>query len=80
MKLQDDLFIIRYKDNNIVYSPLRRALFFADNDSVGTIARYLNNELQESDKNTQVWGHITQLEEMHVDSPQPRQIKKGGMS
>jgi radical SAM protein with 4Fe4S-binding SPASM domain len=78
MKLQDDLFIIRYKDNNIVYSPLRRALFFADNDSVETIERYLNNELQESDKNTQVWGHITQLEEMHVDSPQPRQIKKGG--
>jgi radical SAM protein with 4Fe4S-binding SPASM domain len=78
MKLQDDLFIIRYKDNNIVYSPLRRALFFADNDSVETIERYLNNELQESDKNTQVWGHITQLEEMQVDSPQPRQINKGG--
>lgn len=78
MKLQDDLFVIRYKDNNIVYSPLRRALFFADNASVETIKRYLCNELLESDKNTEVWNHITQLEGIQVSSPQTRHIRKEG--
>lgn len=76
MKLQDDLFIIRYKDTNIVYSPLRRALFFADDASVGVVNRYLNCATTDSDKETQVWNYLMQLESINVKVPPIRHIQK----
>ena len=67
MDLQNDLYAIKYEDNNIIYSPLRRALFFADDTSVAVINRYLSNKVVESDKNTQVWKHIERLEAIDVN-------------
>lgn len=76
MNLQDDIYTIKYGNNNIVYSPLRRALFFADDNSVETINRYINGEA--IDKNSNVWSHITKLEAMEVNAPKPHQINKSG--
>lgn len=77
MDLQNDLYAIKYEDNNIIYSPLRRALFFADDASVAVINRYLSNKVVESDKNTQVWKHIERLEAIDVNAPEQQRIKKG---
>ncbi|MCR4848495.1 MAG: radical SAM protein [Bacteroidales bacterium] len=77
MRLQDDLYVIKYENKNMVYSPLRRALFFADDASVAIINRYISNKSDESDKNTQVWNHIKQLEAIEVSPPEQQQIKKG---
>ena len=76
MELQNDLYTFNYNGNNIVYSPLRRALFFADDASVAVINRYLNNQVVEADKNTKVWEHIKRLEAINVVAPKQQQ-KKG---
>lgn len=78
MNLQDDLYIIKYENNNIVYSPLRRALFFADDSSVATINRFINGKVTEKDKCSSVWGHITKLEAIKVCAPEVSQINKNG--
>lgn len=78
MNLQDDLYIIKYESNNIVYSPLRRALFFADDSSVEIIKRFINGKVAEKDKCSSVWGHITKLEAIKVSAPGVSQINKNG--
>lgn len=76
MKLQDDLYVVKYENSNIIYSPLRRALFFADDNSAGVINRYLNSETSDSDKDTQVWNYIMQLEGIRVNAPRMQHINK----
>ena len=77
MELKKDLYILKYKNKNIIYSPLRRALFFANEASIAVINRYLNNMVVESDKRTEVWKHIERLEAIDVVAPERQPIKKG---
>lgn len=77
MVLREDLYILDYDDSHFIYSPLRRALFFADNSSVDIVNRYLANTVTEEDKNSKVWEHIMRLESIAVEPPQKHQIRKG---
>ena len=77
MELRNDIYILNYNDSNYIYSPLRHALFFADQESVAIVKRYINGSTKEEDKNTQVWKHIQRLESIGVNPPQKRQIGKG---
>ena len=77
MELKNDLYTINFENKNIVYSPLRRALFFADDKSVNIINRYLRDAINDEDKNAQVWNHIKRLEAIEVKPPKPNQIVKG---
>ena len=77
MVLKEDLYILNYKDSNFVYSPLRHALFLADNSSIDIVKRYLTDNVKKEDKNSKVWEHIVRLESIEVNPPQKLQIGKG---
>lgn len=77
MELREDLYIIDYNGSNFIYSPLRRALFFADGASVSIVKRYINGKTKDEDKSSQVWKHILRLESIDVTPPQKRKIGKG---
>ncbi len=77
MELREDLHILEYNGSGFIYSPLRRALFFADDESVAIAKRYINGTTKDEDKNSQVWNHILRLESIDVTLPQKRKIEKG---
>lgn len=76
MELKNDIYVLNYSNKNIVYSPLRRALFFADSSSCSIINRYKNNCINDGDKDSLVWEHIKNLESIPITVPNVNQIYK----
>lgn len=77
MELREDLHILEYNGSSFIYSPLRRALFFADDESVAIAKCYINGIAKDEDKSSQVWNHILRLESIDVTPPHKRKIEKG---
>ena len=77
MDLQNDLYAINYEDTSYYLFSLASCFIFADDASGAVINRYLRNKVVESDKDTQVWKYIEQLEAIDVVAPEQQQIKKG---
>ncbi len=77
MELKQDIFILSWDNSTFVYSPLHHALFFADEESISVVKRYIEGCTREDDKNTQVWGHIKRLESIDVVPPVGKNIWKG---
>lgn len=78
MELKKDLFIINtHSDNFLVYAPLRRAAFYANNKAILVVQKYLENNLSEEDKKTKVWGYIQTLEKTDPYIPQGKDIQIG---
>ena len=58
--LRGDLFVISHNDEHIVYSPLRRAVFTANDQAKMFIEKYLSEqELAEEEKDTKVFDYIS---------------------
>lgn len=71
MELKQDLYIIPLLNGNLVYSPLRRGLFWAGDEACQIIESYLSGDIRilEQDNNPVV-KYIRQLEEMTATTPQ----------
>jgi radical SAM protein with 4Fe4S-binding SPASM domain len=62
--LKKDIFIIPHLDKYIIYSPLRRGVFLANNNAKVIIEKYITNqELMQEEKMTKVFDYIQKLEE-----------------
>lgn len=71
MELKQDLYIIPLSSGNLVYSPLRRGVFWAGDEACQIIESYLSGDAHVlKQDNNPVVKYIRQLEEITVTTPQ----------
>lgn len=69
MDLKHDLYIIPVDEGNIIYSPLRRGLFWANDQSTKIVERYLSNTIDESDYANKTYQYLDILSKAEVFVP-----------
>lgn len=69
MELRKDLYIIPVDDGNIIYSPLRRSVFWANEQASCIVRRYIDGDGIIADKNSKVVKYITALEDAKISEP-----------
>ena len=71
MEFKKDIHIIPMECGSLVYSPLRRAVFWANEEACQTIEAYLTGEIKTSEPtNSPVIKYLKQLEEVQVSIPE----------
>lgn len=71
VKLQNDIFIIPIEeDKNIIYAPLRKAAFYANNNAAKFVDNYIKNNitLDKGSENNLV-ANLIKLEQLEVSEP-----------
>lgn len=69
MDLKHDLYIIPVDEGNIIYSPLRRGLFWANDQSTKIVERYLSNTINEADFANKTYQYLNTLSNAEVFAP-----------
>lgn len=69
MELRKDLYIIPVENGNIIYSPLRRGVFWANEQASCVVRRYLDGDSISTDKNSKVAKYIATLEDAKISEP-----------
>ena len=70
MELKNDIHIIPMERGSLVYSPLRRGVFWANDEACQAIESYLAGKIQTSElTNSPVIKYLKQLEEVQVSTP-----------
>ena len=79
MELKKDIFTIHIQgDRYIIYAPLRNAAFFANQNAMTIVQKYIENiELSDEEKRTEVWSYIQTLKKIYPKIPQGNDIKIG---
>ena len=72
MDLKDDLYIIPIDGGNIIYSPLRRGVFWANEKAADIVRQYITNGQLDSSKNNRVYDHLNILSSANVVAPTRR--------
>lgn len=80
MELNKDLFIIPLQgNNNIVYAPLRNVAFFANENAVVVVQKYIEGkELSIEERSTTVWEYLRKLEAIQPQRPKETGINMDG--
>lgn len=76
IRLEDDLFIIPIENGNIIYSPLRRGVFWADDEAASVVHNYLKG-YNKANTDTTVYQFLEQLKNMEVKPLFSRSINDG---
>lgn len=76
MDLRQDIFIIPLEDNRfIIYAPLRKAVFYANENAINVVQKYIKGEENfEDEKNTKIYKYLKQLEEISPISPRENNL------
>lgn len=74
--LEDDLYIIPIEDGNIIYSPLRRGVFWADESAAGVVNDFIR-EKEYIPADTTVGRYLEQLRNIDVKPLLSRGINDG---
>lgn len=74
MELRDDLFIIPVAEGNIVYSPLRRGVFWASDNASQVAIKFLNDGKLDPSSDDKVQKYLCALSEAKVRIPVRNEI------
>lgn len=69
MELKDDLYIIPIDEGNIIYSPLRRGVFWANDSATEIVRQYLENGQKDPSKYNRVNEYLNLLTNANVIVP-----------
>lgn len=70
MELKKDIHIIPLESGSLIYSPLRRAAFWANDESSQTVESYIAGKIKTSEPtNSPVIKYLKQLEDVQVSTP-----------
>lgn len=72
MDIKDDLYIIPIDIGNIVYSPLRRGVFWANDKSTEIVRQYMSDGLLDSSTDNCVYEYLDVLSNANVVAPNRR--------
>lgn len=74
MELRDDLFIIPVTEGNIIYSPLRRGVFWASDNASQVAIKFLNDGKLDPSSDDKVQKYLCALSEAKVRLPVRNEI------
>lgn len=74
MELRDDLFIIPVTEGNIIYSPLRRGVFWANDNASQVAIKFLNDGKLDPSSDDKVQKYLCALSEAKVRIPVRNEI------
>ena len=74
MELRDDLFIIPVAEGNIIYSPLRRGVFWASDNASQVAIKFLNDGKLDPSSDDKVQKYLCALSEAKVRIPVRNEI------
>ena len=74
MELRDDLFIIPVTEGNIIYSPLRRGVFWANEDASQIAIKFINDGKLDPSSDDKVQKYLCALSEAKVRIPVRNEI------
>ena len=74
MELRDDLFIIPVTEGNIIYSPLRRGVFWASDNASQVAIKFLNDGKLDPSSDDKVQKYLCALSEAKVRIPVRNEI------
>lgn len=69
MELKDDLYIIPVDEGNVIYSPLRRGVFWANDNASEIVRHYLENGQLDSSQDNRVSEYLNVLSNAKVIEP-----------
>ena len=79
MELRNDIFVIETQDDrNIIYSPLRSAVFFVNPSGRTIVQKYIDTKvLSDEEKDTKVCDYLRKLEKIEPKIPKENGINMG---
>lgn len=72
MDLKEDLFIIPTDNGNIIYSPLRRGVFLADDNATEKVKKFIDEGVLVTETDDKVMEYLATLSEAKVFEPKPK--------
>lgn len=77
MELRKDLYIIPAEKGNIIYSPLRRGVFWANEQATEIVQRYLDGASLDDVRDSTVVKYIRTLSDAHISKPNRVSLPSG---